>query len=260
MKQRISRAILLCLVLLSLTGAGYLFADEHTVNLESKALALSPEKDSKGNVLYGTWDVLGSKFSTKGFPAKTDVKAWPTAVYGVNPQGQDIQSLGVAMLFDRKEYNWVDIIPGAKDKPEELPIPGRVKMIDVWVWSSNYNYYLEAFVRDYKGIVHTIDMGDLNFIGWKNLRVNIPESIPQSMKYLPRKQPLKLVKFRITTRPSEIVAALDEDPEATDMDRSIKFYFHNIKVLTDTFETLFDGDNLANPDLLKEIWGGGNSK
>jgi len=260
MKQRIARAFLLCLVLVSLTGAGYLFADENTVNLESKVVALSPEKDLNGNVLYGTWDVMGSKFSAKGFPAKADVKTWPVAVYGASPENKDLKSLGVAMLFDRKEYNWVDIIPGTKDKPIELPLPGRVKMIDLWVWSGNYNYYLEAFIRDFKGIVHTVPMGDLNFAGWKNLRVNVPDNIPQSKKYLPRKESMSLVKFRIWTRPNEIVAALVNNPDATDMDKSIKFYFHNIKVLTDTFETLFDGDTLTDPAFLKEAWGEGEKK
>jgi hypothetical protein len=260
MKQRIARAFLLCLVLLCLTGTGYLFADDQTVNLESKAVALSPEKDLAGNELYGTWDVLGSKFSSKGFPAKAEVKTWPVAVYGSNPQQTNLKSLGVAILFDRKEYNWVDIIPGTKEKPIELPLPGRVKMIDVWVWSGNYDYYLEAFVRDFKGIVHTVPMGNLSFIGWKNLRINIPENIPQSKKYLPRRESMSLVKLRIWTRPTEIVAALNNDPAATDMDKSIKFYFHNIKVLTDTFETLFDGDTLTRPDVIKDAWGAGNGK
>ncbi len=258
MKQRIARAFLLCLVFACLNGAGSLFADEITVNLESRAVALSPGKNAAGKDLYGTWDLLGSKFSTKGFPAKTDIKSWPNAVYGSNPEQTDIKSLGVALLFDRKEYNWVDIIPGTKAAPAEIPLPGRVQMIDMWVWSGNYDYYLEAFVRDYKGIVHTINMGNLDFAGWKNLRVNVPTAIPQSKKYLPRRESMSLVKFRIWTRPSEIVAAPINDRNATDMDKAVKFYFHNVKVLTDTFETLFDGDTLTRPELLKEAWGSGN--
>jgi len=278
MKQRIAKAFLLCFALSCLTGVGYVFADDVTVNLESKAVALSPEKDLAGNALYGTWEVMGSKFATPGFPIKTDVKTYPVAVYGSGSQSQELKSLGVAMLFDRKEYNWVDIYPvkkgdGDKMLPDELPLPGRVKMIDMWVWSGNYDYYLEAFVRDYKGIVHTITMGDLNFAGWKNLRINVPDNIPQSKKYLPRRESMTLVKFRIWTRPTEIVAALEPivgelDPKLDPknegdlkkirefyMPRTIKFYFHNIKVLTDTFETLFDGDTLTRPEVVKEAWG-----
>ncbi|HOX33821.1 MAG TPA: flagellar filament outer layer protein FlaA [Spirochaetales bacterium] len=261
MKQRIVRAVLLSLALLCLSGTGYLFADELTINLESKTVALSAEKDFAGKELFGAWDVLGSKFSSKGFPVKTEIKAWPVAVYGSNPENPNIRSLGVAMLYDRKEYNWVDIFPGTKAEPQELPLPGRVKMLDMWVWSGNYDYYLEAFVRDFKGIVHTVPMGNLNFVGWKNMRVNIPDNIPQSKKYLPRRESMSLVKFRLWTRPTEIVTALVNDPKATDMDKAVKFYFNNIKVLTDTFETLFDGDTLSRPEVVKDAWGAaGNGK
>ena len=262
MKQHIVRALCLSLVLLSIAGVGRLSADENTINLES--VVIQSFDDPAAN----PWFVLGSKFSTKDFPMVSYVKTWPTSLYGDNTAKKDLRSLGVAMLFDRREYNWVDIVPGKKsgtaDKPTyepvELPMPGRVKMLDMWVWSSNFDYYLEAYVRDYKGIVYTIPMGNLGFVGWRNLRINIPESIPQSTKYLPRREGLKLVKFRLWTRPTEIVAAMTDDPKATPLDKSVKFYFDNIKVLTDTFETLFDGDSLTNPDVINEAWGSGAKK
>jgi len=250
MKQNIARTLLLLIVLLSFTGVAKLFADENTVNLESRVIQDFSKPEGQA------WFVLGSKFATKDFPQIHFVKAYPVAVFGSNiDANKDLMSLGVAMLFDRKEYNWVDIIPGTKDKPTELPLPGRVKALDMWVWSGNYDYYLEAFVRDYKGIVYTITMGDLNFVGWKNLRVNIPDNIPQSKKYLPKRQSLSLVKFRIWTRPTESVVIPGTAPDATPLDRSVKFYFDNIKVLTDTFETLFDGDTLADPNTAKSVWG-----
>ncbi len=277
MKQHIARALCLSLVLLSITGVGKLFADENTINLESVVIQNfdDPAKEP--------WFLIGSKFSTKDFPRINYVKSWPISLYGSNADNKDLRALGVAMLFDRKEYNWVDLVPGQKTgdaanptyAPVELPLPGRVKMLDMWIWSANYDYYLEAFVRDYKGIVYTIPMGDLSFVGWKNVRINIPDNIPQSRKYLPRREGLKLVKFRIWTRPTEIVSMPprgDEpilDPKSPDYDKkmlernipkSIKFYFDNIKVLTDTFETLFDGDSLANPQTTASAWGTGANK
>jgi len=244
MKQHIARALLFTVVLLSVTGGGMLVADENTVNLESRLIQDFSKPDAQN------WFATGSKFSTGDFPQYGLISGGPTAILGSDPQAmKDAKSLGVAMLFDRKEYNWVDLVPGTKDKPTEIPLPGRVKMIDVWVWSGNFNYYLEAYVRDYKGIVYTIPMGDLNFVGWKNLRVNIPDNIPQSKKYLPRKESLTLVKLRIWTRPTEAVAVPGLPPDATDLDKAVKFYFYDIKVLTDTFESLFDGDTLASPDV-----------
>ncbi len=250
MKQRIVRVLLLSFVLLSLTGAAKLFADENTVNLESRIIQDFSKAENQ------SWFVLGSKFATKDFPQLAFIKTFPVSVFGTNQEAnKDLKSLGVAMLFDRKEYNWADVIPGTKEKPIELPLPGRVKALDMWVWSGNYDYYLEAYVRDYKGIVYTVPMGNLNFVGWKNLRINIPESIPQAKKYLPKRQSLTLVKFRIWTRPTESVVIPGTGPDATAFERAVKFYISNMKVLTDTYETLFDGDQLADPNVVKDAWG-----
>jgi len=272
MKQNIARALSLSLVLLSLLGVGGLFADENTVNLESVVIQNFDDSAKE------PWFLIASKFATAGFPKLNYVKSWPQALYGSNVDNKDLRVLGVAMLFDRKEYNWVDLVPGTKTgegadaqyAPTELPLPGRVKMLDMWVWSGNYDYYMEAFVRDYKGIVHIIPLGDLAFVGWKNIRINIPENIPQSKKYLPKREGLSFVKLRIWTRPTENVAIMikgnDPDPkdpdyqtkiDARNLDKSVKFYFDNIKVLTDTFETLYDGDSLTRPDILKDAWGEG---
>lgn len=252
MKQHINRALLFTVTLLALSGVGLLFADESTVNLESRVIQDFSKPEAQN------WFVLGSKFTTGDFPHMGYVKGGPTAILGDKSVTDAAKSLGVAMLFDRKEYNWVDVVPGTKDKPTELSMPGRVKMIDMWVWSGNFNYYLEAFVRDFRGVVYTIPMGDLTFVGWKNLRINIPDSIPQSQKYLPKREGLNLVKFRIWTRPNEIVIVPGMENEK-DVDKAVKFYFYNIKVLTDTFESLFDGDALTNPEVYQDALGGSGS-
>jgi len=253
-QKRHVRALLVTAALFTLAGSGSLFADETTVNLESRVIQDFSKPEAQN------WFVLGSKFSTSGFPRVGYVKGGPTAIVGGDPQAaQNARSLGVAMLFDRQEYNWVDIVPGNKDKPTELSMPGRVKMIDVWVWSGNFNYYLEAFVRDYRGVVYTIPMGNLDFIGWRNLRINIPDNVPQSKKYLPKHEELKFVKFRIWTRPSEVVV-IPGFETSPDIDKAVKFYFNNMKVLTDTFESLFDGDTLTNPDSYKDALGGADKK
>jgi len=249
-KRHIIRALVLTAALLALAGSGLLFADENTVSLESRVVQdfSTPEAQN--------WYVQGSKFSSADFPRMGFIKGGPTATLGGDlTKAQNARSLAVAMLFDRKEYNWVDVVPGTKEKPVELPLPGRVKMIDMWVWSGNFAYYLEAFVRDYRGVVYTIPMGDLTFVGWKNLRINIPDNVPQSKKYLPKREGLTFVKYRIWTRPTEIVAIQNNSADATPLDKSVKFYFNNMKVLTDTFEALFDGDSISGVEASREIWG-----
>jgi hypothetical protein len=253
MKQHSVRAFVITVALI--VGYGSLFADEITTVLESKPIALSMDKDADGKQIYGEWFVGYSKFATKGFPKIGDVPSGPVALYGVKSSGADVKSLGVAMLFDRKGYNWVDIVPGTKEAPKEIPIPGRAEWLSMWVWSGNFDYYLEAYVRDFKGVIHTLHLGDLTFTGWKSLRVSIPETVPQSMRYAPKLMPLTLVKFRIWTKPTEVVVIPTATPNTPDIERAVKFYFNNVIVLTDTFETLYDGDALENASTYKDAFG-----
>ncbi|HSV57113.1 MAG TPA: flagellar filament outer layer protein FlaA, partial [Magnetospirillaceae bacterium] len=145
----------------------------------------------------------------------------------------------------------------ARFEPVELPIPGRVSMIDMWIWSGNFHYFLEVFLRDYKGIVHTIPMGDLNHVGWRNFRVNVPTGIPQVKRFLPKLEGLTLVKFRIWTRPTEAVA-VPAGADAPDHEKAVIFYFDQLRVLTDTYEQMFDGDALTSPEFIQRVWGSGN--
>ncbi len=258
MKQHASRAMILSIAILALFSAGQAFADEYTINLESIVVQTFDNPDEQ------PWFVIGSKFSTKEFPKHSYVNTWPVALHGSNPKDKDnLRVLGVGMLFDRMEYNWIDIVPGKKSgegddvkyEPIELPLPGRVSALDMWVWSANFNYYIEAYVRDYKGIVHTVKLGELDHVGWKNMRANVSTAIDQSKKYLPRTESLKLVKFRIWTRPSERVA-MPVPYDAPAYQKAIYFYFDNFRVVTDTYESLFDGDELVNEETLEKNWGG----
>jgi hypothetical protein len=116
----------------------------------------------------------------------------------------------------------------------------------MWAWGSNLNFYIEAYVRDYLGIVHRIHFGSLYYTGWRNLRAHIPNHIPQSKRILPALASLKFVKFRIWTMPEEHV-------------NNFYIYFKQLKVLTDTFESLYDGDELSDPDRIPELWANNGS-
>ena len=67
-------------------------------------------------------------------------------------------------------------------KRENIPVfrfPADVKLIDLWAWGSNFDYYAEAHVTDYRGITHVLPLGNLKYEGWRNLKVRIPNYIPQ---------------------------------------------------------------------------------
>ena len=202
-----------------------------------------------------SWALSASKFATKKsdengneviYPVQAYVKAWPVAVFGF--QRDDLKSLGIRGGFDRQGFNWIDVYPvegsGEDSKPFEIPLPGRVRYFDLWVWSGNVDMYIEAMIRDYQGIVHTIYFGNLAHYGWKNMRAHIPNRIRQEKRTLPNHASIKFVKFRIWTTPTQNVS-------------DFYIYFKQFKALTDTFETLFDGDQLADPDIIPDLWSGG---
>jgi hypothetical protein len=215
------------------------------------------------------------------------VSAWPQALHGKNVEGDPFYCLGLTTAFTQPGYNYVEIMPAREFDPEKdirefiegkdeesdvvltkcnkryvsdtdkiihidqegkewvsdpIVFEGRVQAISVWVWGSNYDYYLEAHLEDYRGITHVLPMGDLSYEGWQNLTVEIPGVIPQSVQYIPKLQRLKLVKFMLWTRPDERVS-------------NFYLYIDQIKIVTDLFETRYDGDELEEPKKIQEIWG-----
>jgi len=239
---------LLVLLLLLAAGAGA-FGDELTVNMVGRVLQ-SFDPGEAGHVDARNWVLLPSKFGydSKGnsFWRTRKVDAWPESLYGKNKDKEQLQVLGITGKFSRKGYNYVEIVPGTGEGPsfksKPIPVPGRVESFDLWVWGANYAYYLEAHVRDFQGIDHVLPFGLLQFSGWKNLRCKVPGNIPQAWKYLPRLRNLELTKLVLWTQPNEKV---DE----------FYMYLDQLKVTTDLFETTFDGDELADADVLQQVWG-----
>jgi hypothetical protein len=224
-----------------------LSADEITNSFESRILeSFNGDSDSK----Y-IWKADASRFITKTeeatYPILAYVDAWPVAVFGYNRSGDTppLKSFGINGRFDRTGYNWIDIYPVLADDqdggPFEIPIPGRVRNFDMWIWGANLKYYIEIYVRDYRGVVHGIKLGDISHTGWKNLQVNLPSHIIQSRRTLPAYAGLRFVKFRIWTQPVERVD-------------NFYIYFKQFKILTDMFDPLFDGNDLADPDHVQKLW------
>jgi len=263
MKQGSFRAVRLIIFMLVMFGLATfaVFSDENTIDYQSIILE-SFDGNSAHEWTFGgknysydfEWKADASKFATtidnESYPKLSYIPSWPMALFGTNKNGKDdLKSLGIWGKFDRRGYNWIDVYPikagtggeGDEAEPFEIPIPGRISYLDMWVWGSNLNYYLEAYFRDYQGVVYNLYMGSLAYEGWKNLRVRIPTNIPQSKRVLPRLAGLTFVKFRVWTTPVERVD-------------NFYVYFDQMKVLTDTFESLFDGDELADPEQVQQLW------
>jgi len=246
MKRGIGVSILLVLVLTA--GAA---ADEVTRNWQSIVLEDFDDGDSQ-------WIVRGGKFLAVAdddgepdydYPFEYQIVdgLWPEEMG--QPESENPGVIGVQAAFTRRGYNYLEFVP-IEDEPDEdgnpvpraITIPGRPEAIDLWAWGSNYDYYLEVQVRDYRGIVHNLKLGNLGFGGWRNLVTDIPNYIPRAVRFVPQRRRMELVKVVLWTRPEESVAGFH-------------FYLDQIKVLTDMFETGFDGEQLAEPDFVREVWG-----
>lgn len=235
--------------MLLFAGTSFIMADEAIQNLDSVVIESFDDPDAR------QWAVTGSKFVTEGMPLVVYAPAWPEAVFGSNRDNLDLNVLGVQASFDRTGYNYLEFIPVEEDQsgelqPAPITLPGRVQTIDLWVWGSNYDYYMEAHVRDYNGRVHVLHLGGIKYVGWSNLKASVPNYVPQAGGYITPGgfiKNLELVKLVLWTKPTESVAGFN-------------VYLDQIKILTDSFVTRFDGDDLADPAYVQEIWANAGGK
>lgn len=193
------------------------------------------------------WIVQGSKFATEGYPQMEYAKIWPQQLFGRNWENVDLRCIGIYCKFDREGFNYIEFIPVREDQngnyvSDPLTIPGRAKYLDLWVWGSNYDYYMEVHLVDFRGMNHVLPLGSLNFEGWQSMSVNIPTSIPQVDHHLPKYKNIELTKLVLWTRPEEKVDGF-------------YVYIDHIKVLTDLYQQRFDGDDLVDSRTVEQIWG-----
>jgi len=233
--------------------------------------------NGSGDSIYN-WKVTGSNFRTitddgVEYPRSLFVDAYPSQAFRAGRTGDDHpRSLGINGRFNRRGYNWIDVYPVLANDSEEvhvgIPIPGNLKDMDMWVWGSMLRCYIEIYLKDHRGVIHVINMGDINHRGWKNIHVTIPPNIPQGtwvhsepllraravgidisdrpqIRLEPAYPSLHFVKFRIWTLPVQIVS-------------DFHVYFKQLRILTDVFEALFDGSDLADPTNIDSIWATNN--
>ncbi|MDR2177853.1 MAG: flagellar filament outer layer protein FlaA [Treponema sp.] len=255
MKQGCFKVV--CLVLLACVVVIPGFSDETTLNSEAFVIE-SFDGDTahewlvagKLNSYEYSWQGTANRFVTEGYPRISSVSAWPQALFGINREGNNYRALGILGNFKHPGYNWVDVYPVAvnaegEEEAFEIPLPGRVQYLDIWAWGASRDFYLDAYVRDYQGIVHVLRMGALSHKGWESLRVSVPSHIRQSRRVVPHYAGLRFIKFRIWTGRTESVG-------------DFYVYLDQFKILTDTFESFYDGNDLADPEHVQELWSGNN--
>jgi len=81
-----------------------------------------------------------------------------------------------------------------KDPPE---IKGYCRAFHFWLNVEKLHAKLALVVEDREGKRHFLDSGDLQFRGWKKLRLGVGQRIRQHDLYLNEKAPLKLIGIEI---------------------------------------------------------------
>ncbi len=143
--------------------------------------------------------------------------------------------LGIKEWGYKRGFNWTEIKP-----PTPIEVVGRIKGLSIWAVGRNYRHRLEVWVKNYQGIEYPIDMGSLNYRGWRQLKARIPMFIPYYTKYIPQYKNMFITKIVIRHDPNEI---------------SGKFYVYidNLEAIVDTYIDPYDGDDLIN-ELGQERW------
>lgn len=131
--------------------------------------------------------------------------------------------LGVKTYFANRGFDRVEISP-----PHEYVIKGKLRQLSVWVLGRNYRHTLFVKLRDYKGTVHKIRLGKLDFFGWRKLTASIPGFVPQSTRFSLLDKNIHFVSLFITSDPHDVGG-------------DFYFYVDDLEVRTDRSETIYPG-------------------
>ncbi len=107
-------------------------------------------------------------------------------------QESDDYVLGAKVSFYRRGMNSFSIRP-----VRPLPIEGITKTISVWVAGRNTNHVLQMEISDHFGNVAYINMGKLNFVGWKKVTVSVPPTIVQRDYHYNNKMGITIQGFNV---------------------------------------------------------------
>jgi hypothetical protein len=139
--------------------------------------------------------------------------------------------LGVKASFFRRGNSELYIQP-----IRPLQAPGITKTISMWVVGRNFNHRLSVVVSDYFGNVNVLDMGKLNFSGWKRMTVAVPPTIVQRDYHYNDRMGLQIIGFII-------------EPDLMETYGTYYVYFDDLRVYTDLF-----AEESRDPDDMVDSW------
>ena len=137
--------------------------------------------------------------------------------------------IGVKTYYADRGADRVEVFP-----PNEYIIRGKAKEFKVWALGRKFRHTLYIKVRDYRGNIHKLKVGRLDYWGWKELSVVVPGWLPQSASYAMLDKNLHFVSFFVESDQYEVPG-------------TFYTYLDNLRVVTDLSE--FTGD-----PSIKDTW------
>lgn len=139
--------------------------------------------------------------------------------------------LGVKAEFFRRGPTSIYIQP-----TRPLAVPGIAKTISVWAVGRNFNHRLQVVVSDYFGNTNILNMGTLNFSGWKKLTVAVPPTVQQRNYHYTDRMGIQILGFVIV-------------PDLMETFGTYYVYFDDLRVTTDLF-----AEESRDPDDMVDAW------
>jgi len=137
------------------------------------------------------------------------------AVHGIVEADKFV--LGTKVSFYRRGVASFGIRP-----VRPIPIEGITKAISVWIAGRNTNHVLELMIEDHFGNEAVINMGKLNFSGWKKITVSIPPNIIQRDYHYNNKMGIMVTGFNVECDIDETYG-------------NYYIYFDDLRAVTDVF-------------------------
>jgi hypothetical protein len=232
-------------VILFLAVTGFLFAQEVGAP-EAGSLQYGVDTTDIKEVsvdrfeLDGSWSASIS--SDMGFVSSRLFPGSPTGKTPIPEEADlnipDTKVFGARIDFLRRGDASVFIYP---QRP--IPIEGITKTVSVWVAGRSYNHTLVLLVQDFFGRHFELEVGKLNFQGWKKLVVAIPpqpdfgrQGIVQRNLHFADYGGIRIVGFRIDVDPMEAYG-------------TYFVYFDDLRAETDLF-----AENSREPDDPSDDW------
>ncbi|MFP4066812.1 MAG: flagellar filament outer layer protein FlaA [Spirochaetaceae bacterium] len=117
-----------------------------------------------------------------------------------------------------------------------LAVPGIAKTLSVWVVGRNFNHRLSVVIRDFQGRMSVLNMGRLNFSGWRQLSAPIPPDIEQRDIHYSDQGGIEVIGFVI-------------EPDLLETYGSYYVYFDDLRAQTDLFT-----EESRDPDDMVDSW------